>query len=206
MGLNIMGVAGALQGAARAVTGVAGAFTPNAEAADARAFTARAGALAQFAAEFQPRQTWFDAVIDGVNRIPRPAMALGTIGLFIWAMMDPIGFAARMQGVALIPEPMWWLMGAIVSFYFGARELQQRRTRSAIDPAAVEAAADSIARIEAIGTRRDDADRVRSTYLTPGAADGADPELDIEAVAEANPDLAALLSRAREFEAGRAGG
>ena len=26
-----------------------------------------------------------------------------------------------MEGVALAPEPLWWLMGAIVSFYFGAR-------------------------------------------------------------------------------------
>ena len=36
-------------------------------------------------------------------------------------MIDPIWFAERMQGVALVPEPLWWLMGAIVSFYFGAR-------------------------------------------------------------------------------------
>jgi hypothetical protein len=28
---------------------------------------------------------------------------------------------ARMEGLALVPEPLWWLMGAIVSFYFGAR-------------------------------------------------------------------------------------
>ena len=37
-------------------------------------------------------------------------------------MTDPIWFAARMQGLALVPEPLWWLMGAIVSFYFGARQ------------------------------------------------------------------------------------
>ena len=36
-------------------------------------------------------------------------------------MIDPIWFASRMEGVALVPEPLWWLMGAIVSFYFGAR-------------------------------------------------------------------------------------
>ena len=36
-------------------------------------------------------------------------------------MVDPIWFATRMQGVALVPEPLWWLLGAIVSFYFGAR-------------------------------------------------------------------------------------
>ena len=26
-----------------------------------------------------------------------------------------------MQGLALVPEPLWWMMGVIVSFYFGAR-------------------------------------------------------------------------------------
>ncbi len=36
-------------------------------------------------------------------------------------MVDPLWFAARMQGIALVPEPLWWLLGVIVSFYFGAR-------------------------------------------------------------------------------------
>ena len=36
-------------------------------------------------------------------------------------MVDAIWFASRMQGIALVPEPLWWLLGAIVSFYFGAR-------------------------------------------------------------------------------------
>ncbi|MFZ8959068.1 MAG: 3TM-type holin [Paracoccaceae bacterium] len=27
-----------------------------------------------------------------------------------------------MTGLATIPEPLWWLLGAVVSFYFGARE------------------------------------------------------------------------------------
>ena len=36
-------------------------------------------------------------------------------------MVEPIWFSQRMQGIALVPEPLWWLMGAIVSFYFGAR-------------------------------------------------------------------------------------
>ena len=31
-----------------------------------------------------------------------------------------------------MPEPLWWLLGAIVSFYFGARELHHQRSRSAI--------------------------------------------------------------------------
>lgn len=59
--------------------------------------------------------------MDGLNRLPRPALALGTLGLFVSAMVAPLWFAERMQGIALVPEPLWWLLGVIVSFYFGAR-------------------------------------------------------------------------------------
>jgi hypothetical protein len=97
-------------------------FRPNAEAQATRDASREAAALAQFAAEFAvPRRGLFDRFMDGLNRLPRPMLALGTLGLFISAMADPIWFAQRMQGVALVPEPLWWLMGAIVSFYFGAR-------------------------------------------------------------------------------------
>ncbi|MEM6385086.1 MAG: holin family protein [Pseudomonadota bacterium] len=97
-------------------------FRPNAEAEELRAAAKGAAALSQFASEFGiERKGWFDRFIDGLNRLPRPMLALGTLALFVAAMTDPIWFAQRMQGIALVPEPLWWLMGAIVSFYFGAR-------------------------------------------------------------------------------------
>ncbi|MEM1374285.1 MAG: holin family protein [Pseudomonadota bacterium] len=97
-------------------------FRANAENSAERGLALREAALGQFAAEFaHPRRSAFDAFIDGLNRIPRPAMALGTLGLFVAAMADPVWFSTRMQGIALVPEPLWWLLGAIVSFYFGAR-------------------------------------------------------------------------------------
>ncbi|MDX1780092.1 MAG: holin family protein, partial [Thalassovita sp.] len=68
-----------------------------------------------------PERGRFDRLMDAINRLPRPGLALGTLGLFVAAMVDPVWFAARMQGIALVPEPLWWLLGAIVSFYFGAR-------------------------------------------------------------------------------------
>jgi len=97
-------------------------FRENAEKGAAREVQLQGDALAQYAAEFGLAQRGlFDRTMDAVNRLPRPAMALGTLGLFTAAMVDPIWFAARMQGIALVPEPLWWLLGAIVSFYFGAR-------------------------------------------------------------------------------------
>ncbi|RPE71181.1 holin (3TMs family) [Pacificibacter maritimus] len=97
-------------------------FLENAENGSARETQLRAAAMDQFAKEFAIARTGrFDRFMDGLNRIPRPLMAFGTIGLCVTAMVNPIWFASRMQGIALIPEPLWWLMGAIVSFYFGAR-------------------------------------------------------------------------------------
>lgn len=97
-------------------------FVENAEAGAARQAEYSRAALSQYAAEFAvARQGRFDRFMDGLNRVPRPALALGTLGLFVSAMTNPIWFAERMQGIALVPEPLWWLMGAIVSFYFGAR-------------------------------------------------------------------------------------
>ncbi|MBM7067663.1 holin family protein [Actibacterium sp. 188UL27-1] len=122
MGL-IDGVLGFLFGSGRnVIRETAEVFRPNAEAEAVRSLAQNGAALDQFAAEFAvPRKGLFDRMIDGLNRLPRPALAIGTLGLFVSAMVDPIWFAERMQGIALVPEPLWWLMGAIVSFYFGAR-------------------------------------------------------------------------------------
>lgn len=88
----------------------------------------RTAVLEQLSAEFgQPQVGAFDRAINALNRLPRPALALGTLGLFVFSMADPIGFAGRMQGLALVPDQLWWLLGAIVSFYFGARELHYLR-------------------------------------------------------------------------------
>ena len=85
---------------------------------------------AEFGAEFAaPSLGGFDRVVNGLNRLPRPMLAFGTIGLFVYAMIDPASFAARMVGLNAVPEPLWWLLGAVVAFYFGARETFYFRNR-----------------------------------------------------------------------------
>ena len=96
-------------------------FRENSEKSAVRAHVLQQAALTQFATEFRNPRSGFDLFIDGVNRLPRPAMAFGVLSLFIAAMVDTIWFADRMAGLSLVPEPLWWLLGAIVSFYFGAR-------------------------------------------------------------------------------------
>lgn len=97
-------------------------FRENAEAGAERGKEIQLAALAAQEAEFRSdRRGRFDRIMDAVNRLPRPFMALGCIGLVVAAMVNPVWFSARMAGLALVPEPLWWLLGVIVSFYFGAR-------------------------------------------------------------------------------------
>jgi hypothetical protein len=126
------GGAAALGGAARDVAEV---FTPNATRRMELGAEATNKALDQFGAEFgSAGAAWFDRLVNGLNRLPRPAMAFGTIGLFTFAMVDPDRFATRMQGLDAVPEPLWWLLAAVVGFYFGAREAHYFRYRAAPRP------------------------------------------------------------------------
>jgi hypothetical protein len=176
---------GAIFGGGRNVIAeTAEVFRPNAEAADARAADTQAAALRQMAAEFGSVQGPWGRFVDGLNRLPRPAMAFGCIFLFASAMTDPIWFAERMQGLALVPEPLWALMGAIVAFYFGARELHKFRGASMQREAArIIAQAPDVARnIATLRALRPD---------SPGVADpGPDAEVALAATQEAeNPAI-----------------
>ena len=178
-------------GSRNVVAETAEVFRENAEAAAQRAAGAQTGAMAQFAAEFAvPRRGWFDRFMDGVNRLPRPLMALGTLGLFVAAMADPIWFASRMQGIALVPEPLWWLLGAIVSFYFGARHQAkgQEFRRSVTETMAhAGAVAGNIHALEALERGAD----------PEGAAIGS-PQARKAPVAEPPAEVNAALSEWRE--------
>jgi hypothetical protein len=158
-------------------------FRENAEKGAQRSAAAQDQAMAQYAAEFAiERKGGFDRFMDGLNRMPRPALALGTLGLFVAAMVDPIWFAARMQGIALVPEPLWWLLGVIVSFYFGARhqvktqEFQRSIVRTIAQVPQV------VGNIRSINALRHDSVQV--------AATGADAALSLAVIEDAeNPAL-----------------
>ena len=97
-------------------------YRENAEADSQRGAQVQMQVMCEYGQEFAiPRQGWFDRFMDGANRLPRPALALGTLGLFVAAMIGSLWVSQQIQGIALVPELMWWLLGVIVSFYFGAR-------------------------------------------------------------------------------------
>lgn len=158
-------------------------FRENAEAGAERAASSQAEALKQFAAEFaSPSAGIFDRIIDALNRLPRPALALGTVGLFVAAMVDPVWFAARMQGIALVPEPLWWLLGVIVSFYFGARhQLKSQEFQRSIAATMVRTpqVTAHIEALEDLRETRPDAIRPNEApRIEPVSGDGANPALE----------------------------
>lgn len=139
-----MGVIGKLIGGPAAVTalgdaarGVAEVFTPSATRQMELSAEAQMAALRQLGLEYaDPGLGWFDRMVNGLNRLPRPLLAFGTLGLFIYAMVDPVSFGNRMVGLNMVPEPLWWLLGAVVGFYFGAREAHYFRRTGVIRPLA----------------------------------------------------------------------
>jgi hypothetical protein len=147
--MSILGLGRAARGVGQAVAEVSEVFTVNKTKAEMGAQARYQAALAQAGAEFAQKPLgWFDRFVNGLNRLPRPIMALSTVGLFAYAMSDPEGFSIRMQGLAYVPEPLWWLLGAVVSFYFGARELNYFRGYRANIPAAPMVGAEAAPMIE----------------------------------------------------------
>lgn len=169
-------------------------FRTNAEEDAERNQVLRIESLKQHAREFESKnQSAFNQFMDGVNRLPRPALALGTLGLFVCAMVDPVWFAARMQGVAVVPEPLWWLLGVIVSFYFGARhQVKNQQFQQSI--------AHSIASVPKVVENLGLLESLRSD--TPGVADtGGDTRLKVMSL---QPDSNSALEEWRRDAKGPA--
>jgi hypothetical protein len=86
----------------------------------------------QFAAEFRrlENRTWWDALVDGLNRLPRPVLVFLVLGYFGLAYVDPTEFQVLNTALDGVPDEAWFLLGAIVTFYFGARELEKNRSKA----------------------------------------------------------------------------
>lgn len=129
---------GLIESVAGAVTGIAKVFGGDKSAREAAAHQQVMGeqardiaGLGQFAAEFAPRsnRTWWDSLVDGLNRLPRPLAAFGAMGLMIWCPVDPMGFTIAMQAYDLMPDWLWGLIGTVLAFFFGGRMVASRGTR-----------------------------------------------------------------------------
>jgi len=122
MGLISWVLGGGAKQAAAAVGQVAGVFKPNAEASETRGHAYDRAALAQYTAEFaHPRRGWFDGLVDGLNRLVRPAITFGLLGILPAVVIWPEGAAIAFAALALLPAGYWALVTVIIGFYFGGR-------------------------------------------------------------------------------------
>ncbi len=218
MGLisRVIGAGGAVRSAGQAVGGVAEVFVGNRAEREAGEFARTEAALEQYGAEFRlPSRNRFDRFMDGLNRLPRPLLVIGTLGLFVYAMVEPMGFSLRMEGLALVPAPLWWLLGAIVSFYFGARELHYQRggsmtlsrllDRSEVRvalPGETEAAPEPAEPAEAAPSKESAAEkaapRPKPAPRKPQAARSGTPQIEVRA---ADPTFNAAIEEWRQTRA-----
>ncbi len=182
-------------GGRNVIADTAAAFRPNAEAQAARAYGLDSATLNQLAAEFAWRgqRGWFDRMMDGINRLPRPMLVLGVFSMLIWTARDPVGSAEVFTSWAIIPTEFWYVVLAIVTFYFGGRyqaKVQEMQARLAGVASGVPVVLDSL---EAL-------DGLRPTPTRPGvAASGTDASLTLDALEasahDPNPALDALRVR-----------
>ncbi|MBC6443865.1 MAG: hypothetical protein GDA50_00310 [Alphaproteobacteria bacterium GM202ARS2] len=137
----------------------------NTENEQARKHQENLAAGKRFEAEWRAIQgrTWFDSLVDGINRLIRPSLVISVLALFWLVAVDPIQFAVVMQGMKLIPQELWAVLAAIVSFYLGTRNGVKRMT--SVSPDKVEKV---VANIERIRTLNEDKEPRRAT-ATPRA-------------------------------------
>jgi hypothetical protein len=152
-------------------------FRPNAEMAAVRGHEETMAlseqdmaALQQFAAEFHARErrTWWDSLVDGLNRLPRPLITLGILAFFVLAPLEPVRFLEIAKVYQIMPDGFWALLSVIVAFYFGGR-MQLKRQDMAVKGGALMVA-------QAIVARRQ-APRATETRMAPplAAAEPAEP-------------------------------
>ncbi|MCP4164033.1 MAG: hypothetical protein GY760_28555 [Deltaproteobacteria bacterium] len=84
-----------------------------------------------FSSEFHNRnnRTLWDSFWDGINRMPRPLFVVLIVAYFILSYVNPEEFQVLNLGLSTVPEKMWYVLSAIIGFYFCARELHKIREK-----------------------------------------------------------------------------
>ena len=93
------------------------------EGRDTAGHTENMAFLQGVANQMMPRtnRTWWDSLVDGINRLVRPIFTFGTIYVFYYCVRDPEGFSISMVALGLMPEQGWWFLFTILGFWFGGK-------------------------------------------------------------------------------------
>ncbi len=118
----------AVESVGKVVNNVAQTFTGSQKERDLQNTNAFISTQAQYGKEFnQKNRNFLDSLVDGYNRIIRPSIVTIVIYYFHLSYSDTIQFQKINTGLSTVPEPMWYVLSAIIGFYFCARELHKHR-------------------------------------------------------------------------------
>lgn len=121
------GIAGVIKGTGEAVSSVWSTVKGDKGATNEAIHKEQIAVIEQYAAESKGRTTatWWDSMVDGINRLVRPVLAFGVIAILVWSIYDPVTFVEIMGALAVVPDEMWLMLLGIVVFYFGGRIISQ---------------------------------------------------------------------------------
>lgn len=105
------------------VSKVAGTFLGNQQERDQQTHESFQTVQASYQAEYTNSSGFLNSVVDGVNRLVRPLFTYGVLSLFGWSVVDPEEFVVAMRALEAVPEPLWYILGAIITFWFGSKSL-----------------------------------------------------------------------------------
>ena len=93
-----------------------------------------------------------DGLVDGLNRLVRPVITFGLLGILPAVVIWPEGAAVAFAALALLPAGYWALVTVIIGFYFGGRmQLKAQNFQKSVQSAA-DRAPEVIANIKRVRT------------------------------------------------------
>lgn len=98
-------------------------------------------------------RTWWDSLVDGINRLVRPLSTGGVLYWFYFCATDPIAFTASMVALQAMPTAFWGILGTIIVFWFGGKFAEGVMRPKALKPSDLKELLGTIKEIETHGNR-----------------------------------------------------
>lgn len=195
---GIFGIGTVVKQGAEAVTSVWGTIKGDQrqieegrQARDTATHEEQMAVLQQFAAEFAGRThaTWWDSLVDGLNRLPRPIITFSIIGIFLFAFWNPMQFVEYMQALQVVPDELWLMWLTILAFWFGGRLVSEDIRKPRITPEQIAFAKELLSRRRLPEPAQDIAVPEPPVVTTPGTLPTVPPSLGEPAVDAMIDDL-----------------
>ena len=109
-------------GVAKPIRDIAGTFVAPKDTRALNEHEYKLAVLQQFQAyTTSEKGSVFERFVSGLNALPRPILALGSIFLVGYSIYDSERATAAYAALEIIPTELWGMLGIVVSFYMGGR-------------------------------------------------------------------------------------